>query len=193
MSLSLVKGENTVLASADKPMGTIVVGLGWDPRKQEGTKFDLDANALMLGEDGKVINNEGIIYFGQKESACKSITHKGDNLTGEGEGDDETIEMNLNTIPENVKEVLIHVVIHQAAERGQNFGQVDNAFVRVFDKEDEANTEIRYDLAEDFSAQTVVNFARIYRHNGGWKMKAIGEGQVATLRSMAETYGVQFG
>ncbi|MGL5565741.1 MAG: TerD family protein, partial [Plesiomonas sp.] len=117
--------------------------------------------------------------------------HKGDNLTGEGAGDDETIEIELAKVPENVKKIVVAVTIHMAAERGQNFGQVDNSYIRLFNKEG-GEGEIRYDLTEDFSAQTAVVLGEIYRHNGEWKMKAIGEGSVATLRQVGEKYGLQF-
>jgi|TARA_B110000902_G_scaffold69826_1_gene82726 tellurium resistance protein TerD len=189
MGVSLSKGGNVSLEKAAPGMIQMIVGLGWDTRSTDGEDFDLDASVFLLGANGKVIDDKSFIFYNNLKSVCGSIEHTGDNLTGEGEGDDESIKINLTAVPASVNKIAISVTIHDAESRGQNFGQVSNAFVRVVD---EANGEevIRYDLSEDYSIETAMNFSEIYRHNGEWKFKAIGQGFAGGLEPMAKEFGV---
>jgi len=192
MGVSLSKGGNVSLEKAAPGMIQMIVGLGWDTRSTDGEDFDLDASVFLLGANGKVIDDKSFIFYNNLKSVCGSIEHTGDNLTGEGEGDDESIKINLTAVPASVNKIAISVTIHDAESRGQNFGQVSNAFVRVVD---EANGEevIRYDLSEDYSIETAMNFSEIYRHNGEWKFKAIGQGFAGGLKPMAKEFGVNLG
>ena len=189
MGVSLSKGGNVSLEKAAPGMIQMIVGLGWDTRSTDGEDFDLDASVFLLGANGKVIDDKSFIFYNNLKSVCGSIENTGDNLTGEGEGDDESIKINLTAVPASVNKIAISVTIHDAESRGQNFGQVSNAFVRVVD---EANGEevIRYDLSEDYSIETAMNFSEIYRHNGEWKFKAIGQGFAGGLEPMAKEFGV---
>lgn len=189
MGVSLSKGGNVSLEKAAPGMTKMLAGLGWDTRSTDGVDFDLDASVFLLGDNGKVIDDKSFIFYNNLKSVCGSVEHTGDNLTGEGEGDDESIKVNLASVPAEVKRIAIGVTIHDAEARGQNFGQVSNAFVRIVD---EANgTEaVRYDLSEDYSIETALNFGEIYRHNGEWKFKAIGQGFAGGLKPMAQEFGV---
>ena len=192
MSVSLSKGGNVSLEKAAPGMTKMIVGLGWDARATDGVDFDLDASVFLLGADGKVIDDKSFIFYNNLKSVCGSVKHTGDNLTGDGDGDDESIKINLSTIPTTVHKIAISVTIHDAENRGQNFGQVSNAFVRVVD---EANGQevIRYDLSEDYSIETAMNFSEIYRHNNEWKFKAIGQGFAGGLKPMSQEFGVNVG
>tara|TARA_B100000768_G_C11276121_1_gene376053 strand:+ start:1928 stop:2506 length:579 start_codon:yes stop_codon:yes gene_type:complete len=192
MSVSLSKGGNVSLEKAAPGMTKMIVGLGWDARATDGVDFDLDASVFLLGADGKVIDDKSFIFYNNLKSVCGSVEHTGDNLTGDGDGDDESIKINLSTIPTTVHKIAISVTIHDAENRGQNFGQVSNAFVRVVD---EANGQevIRYDLSEDYSIETAMNFSEIYRHNNEWKFKAIGQGFAGGLKPMSQEFGVNVG
>lgn len=192
MSVSLSKGGNVSLEKAAPSMTKMIVGLGWDARSTNGVDFDLDASVFLLGADGKVIDDKSFIFYNNLKSVCGSVEHTGDNLTGDGDGDDESIKINLSIIPTTVHKIAISVTIHDAENRGQNFGQVSNAFVRVVD---EANGQevIRYDLSEDYSIETAMNFSEIYRHNNEWKFKAIGQGFAGGLKPMSQEFGVNVG
>ena len=192
MSVSLSKGGNVSLEKAAPGMTKMIVGLGWDARATDGVDFDLDASVFLLGADGKVIDDKSFIFYNNLKSVCGSVEHTGDNLTGDGDGDDESIKINLSTIPTTIHKIAISVTIHDAENRGQNFGQVSNAFVRVVD---EANGQevIRYDLSEDYSIETAMNFSEIYRHNNEWKFKAIGQGFAGGLKPMSQEFGVNVG
>ena len=192
MSVSLSKGGNVSLEKAAPGMTKMIVGLGWDARATDGVDFDLDASVFLLGADGKVIDDKSFIFYNNLKSVCGSVEHTGDNLTGDGDGDDESIKINLSTIPTTVHKIAISVTIHDAENRGHNFGQVSNAFVRVVD---EANGQevIRYDLSEDYSIETAMNFSEIYRHNNEWKFKAIGQGFAGGLKPMSQEFGVNVG
>ena len=192
MSVSLSKGGNVSLEKAAPGMTKMIVGLGWDARATDGVDFDLDASVFLLGADGKVIDDKSFIFYNNLKSVCGSVKHTGDNLTGDGDGDDESIKINLSTIPTTIHKIAISVTIHDAENRGQNFGQVSNAFVRVVD---EANGQevIRYDLSEDYSIETAMNFSEIYRHNNEWKFKAIGQGFAGGLKPMSQEFGVNVG
>lgn len=168
-----------------------MVGLGWDVNAfDSGADFDLDAAAFMVGDNGKCPTEKEFIFYGNLEHTSGAIKHMGDNLTGEGEGDDEQIEVDLTKIPANVSKVAFTCTIYEAETRRQNFGQVSNAFIRIVDES--SGTElIRYDLGEDFSIETAVVVGELYRHNGEWKFNAIGSGFQGGLAALCGHYGIE--
>lgn len=167
-----------------------MVGLGWDVNRYDGGfEFDLDASAFLLGANGKVQQDSDFVYYGNASDPSGSVNYGGDNRTGEGEGDDEKIFVNLQAIPANVTRVDFTVTIYEAAERRQNFGQVNNAYVRIVD-EVTGQELIRYDLEEDFSIETAIVVGEIYRHNGEWKFNAIGSGFQGGLEALCVNFGV---
>lgn len=190
MGVSLQKGGNVSLEKIAPGMVLATLGLGWRPRTTDGKKFDLDASAFMLGEDGKVINDASFIFYNHPTSACGGVKYMGDNQDGEGDGDDEEIKIDLSKIPDNVSKILIAVTIHDAVVRKQNFGQVDDAYIRILN-DDKGSEEIaRYDLSEDAATETAVKFGELYRHNGSWKFKAIDQGYSGGLKALALDVGV---
>ena len=189
MGISLSKGGNVSLSKTDPSLKNVIVGLGWDARPTDGADFDLDASAFMVKEDGKVRSNSDFIFYNQTKSACGSVEHTGDNRTGAGDGDDEAVIVLLDKIPSDVQRVVFCVTIHDADLRKQNFGQVSHAFVRVVNK-DSNNEVARYDLSEDASIETAMIFGEIYRHNGEWKFKAVGQGYAGGLAALAKQYGI---
>ncbi len=189
MAISLSKGGNVSLTGAAPGLTKIVVGLGWDTRTSDGASFDLDACAFLLKSDEKVRSDEDFIFFNQLKSADGSVEHTGDNLDGGGDGDDEQIKINLAGISADVLKVAISVTIHDAEARRQNFGMVRNAFVRVVDGASGAEI-VRYDLSEDFSVETALTFGEVYRHNGDWKFRAVGQGFQGGLAALAKNFGV---
>lgn len=192
MAVSLQKGGNVSLTKEAPGLIAITVGLGWDTRATDGTDFDLDASVFMLGEDGKVLSDDSFIFYNNKKSACGNVEHLGDNRTGEGDGDDEQVNVNLAGLAETVKKLVFSVTIHDAELRKQNFGQVSNAFIRLVNSAD--GKEIaRYDLSEDASVETAMLFGEIYRHNAEWKFKAVGQGFAGGLGPMAASMGVNLG
>ncbi|MAQ49839.1 MAG: chemical-damaging agent resistance protein C [Pseudomonas sp.] len=192
MAVSLQKGGSVSLSKEAPGLSDILVGLGWDPRVTDGTEFDLDASVFVLGENEKVLNDNSFIFYNNKTSSCGSVVHNGDNRSGEGEGDDETVSVTLAGLPEEAKKLAFSVTIHEAASRNQNFGQVSKAYIRVLNKKD--NSEIaRFDLSEDASTETAMVFGEVYRHNGEWKFKAIGQGFAGGLSPLASNYGVNVG
>jgi tellurium resistance protein TerD len=192
MSVSLQKGGNVSLEKVAPGMTKMLLGLGWDARATDGADFDLDASLFMVGENGKVRIDGDFIFYNNLKSACGAVEHTGDNTTGEGDGDDESVKVNLSTMPADVHKVIIGVTIHDAESRGQNFGQVSNAYIRVVNED--SNTEVtRYDLSEDYSTETAMVFGELYRHNSEWKFKAIGQGFAGGLKPMAQQYGVNVG
>lgn len=191
MTIDLVKGQNVNLTKEASGINNFVLGLGWDPAKFPGqAKFDLDASAILIGADGKAVGGvDGLIYFKHLAHASGAVVHTGDNLTGDGDGDDEQIKVDLAKMPANVDKVIFVVNIYDAVNRKQNFGQVANSFIRIFNPAD--NKEItKYDLREDFSTQTCVAFGELYRNNGEWKFRALGEGSQDHLGSFAAKYGI---
>jgi tellurium resistance protein TerD len=189
MAISLSKGGNVSLTKSAPGLTNIVIGLGWDARATDGAGFDLDASAFLLKTDGKVRSDSDFIFFNQPASADGSIKHLGDNTTGEGEGDDEQLTVDLPKVPADVDKIAISVTIHEAEARKQNFGMVSQAFVRVVNAAD--NSEIvRYDLSEDFSIETALIFGEVYRSGGEWKFRAVGQGFQGGLGAMAKNYGV---
>lgn len=192
MAVNLSKGQRV---SLDKSLTMALVGLGWDTNRYSGGyDFDLDAAAFMLGENGKVLRDEDFVFYNNLNGRDGAVTHTGDNLTGEGEGDDEVIIFNFPKIPQEIAKIAITVTIHEAVARRQNFGQVSNAYVRVARMANENDTngeeELRYDLGEDFSVETALVVCEIYRSNGSWKFNAVGAGYQGGLEALCRSFGV---
>ena len=182
MPISLQKGQKVSLTKGNPGLTKVVVGLGWDVNSFDtGGDFDLDAAAFLLGESGKVTSSGDFVFYGNLKHSSGAVEHLGDNLTGEGAGDDEQIRIDLTKVPDNIQRIAFTVTIYDAAERRQNFGQVSNAYVRVVD-ESTGMELIRYDLEEDFSIETAIVVAEIYRPNGEWKFNAIGQGVTEASR-----------
>jgi tellurium resistance protein TerD len=189
MAISLQKGGNVSLDKIAPSMQNCLIGLGWDANSMNGNEFDLDASAFMLNSDNKIISDSHFIFYSQLLSPCRSIEHTGDNLTGDGDGDDESIKVALNSVPAEVAKIVIGVTIHDAEARRQNFGQVSNAFMRVVDENNNQEV-VRYDLSEDYSSETALIFGELYRRKGEWKFKAIGQGYSGGLHAMAINFGI---
>ncbi|MDZ7706255.1 MAG: TerD family protein [Trueperaceae bacterium] len=189
MGVSLNKGGNLSLSKADPNLKRITVGLGWDARSTSGADFDLDASAILLTEAGKVRGNQDFIFYNQLRSPDGSVEHTGDNLTGEGEGDDEAVNIDLDAVPQDIKKVIFPVTIHEADSRQQNFGMVRNAFIRIVNQ-DTGNELARYDLSEEASTETAMIFGEVYRHNGEWKFRAVGQGYAGGLKALATDHGI---
>ena len=183
MAINLEKGQRVAV---ELPQFTI--GLGWDTNQSStGVDFDLDASAFILGENGKILADEYFVFYNNLASPDGAVEHTGDNLTGEGEGDDESIKIDLSKIDPRATAINFVVTIHKADERRQNFGQVRNAFIRIYNTA--TGEEImRYDLDEDFSVETAVEFGRLYKRGGAWKFEAIGTGQKAGLAQYLDKY-----
>ncbi len=192
MGVSLSKGGNVSLTKAAPNLISIAVGLGWDARSTSGQDFDLDASALALGGNHKVLGDEYFIFFNNLKSPDGSIEHQGDNLTGEGEGDDEVITLNLVNVPPSILSVVFAVSIYDAESRQQSFGQVRNAYIRVVNLANDVELA-RYDLTEDASVETAMVFGEVYRHNQEWKFRAIGQGYASGLAGIARDFGVNVG
>lgn len=190
MAISLQKGQKVDLTKGNPGLKHLMVGLGWDVNQFDGgADFDLDASAFMLGENGKVPTQDEFIFYGNLKHKSDSVNHMGDNLTGEGEGDDEQIQIDLSKVPAGISKIAFAVTIYDSDVRKQNFGQVANAFIRIVD-EDTNQEVIRYDLGEDFSIETAVVVGELYRHNGEWKFNAIGSGFQGGLAALCGNYGI---
>jgi len=189
MAISLQKGGNVNLSKEAPNLKKIIIGLGWDPRSTDGATFDLDGSAFLLKNDGKVRGDSDFIFYNNLKSTDGSVVHTGDNQTGEGEGDDERIEIDLTRVPADIERISITVTIHDADARRQNFGMVSKAFIRCLNAEGEREIA-RYDLSEDSSTETAMIFGEIYRYNGEWKFKAIGQGFNGGLGPLARSFGV---
>ncbi|HEX2902698.1 MAG TPA: TerD family protein [Jatrophihabitans sp.] len=192
MSVSLTKGGNVSLTKAAPNLGSILVGLGWDERTTSGAAFDLDASALMIGAAGKILSDQHFVFFNNLKSPDGSVEHTGDNLTGSGEGDDEQILVNLTGVPAECERIVFPVSIYEAEQRGQSFGQVRNAFIRIVNSDDGAELA-RYDLSEDASTETAMIFGEVYRNSGEWKFRAVGQGYASGLAGIARDFGVNVG
>ena len=189
VSVSLSKGSNVSLSKEAPGLTAVLVGLGWDARTTTGTDFDLDASAIMVKADGKAVSDLHFVFFNNKTSPEGSVEHTGDNLTGEGEGDDESIKVNLAIVPAEVDKIVFPVSIYEAESRSQSFGQVRNAFIRIVNQT--GGTELaRYDLTEDASTETAMLFGELYRSGGEWKFRAVGQGYASGLAGIACDYGV---
>ncbi len=189
MAISLNKGGNLSLSKSDPGLKKISVGLGWDVRATEGADFDLDASCFLTGETGKVRSDADFIFYNQLQTPDGTVQHTGDNLTGEGEGDDESIIVDLVGISPDIFKLAFTVTIHDAQARGQNFGQVSTAFIRVVNV-DTNNEIVRYDLSEDASTETAMVFGEVYRNAGEWKFRAVGQGFAGGLGPLARNFGV---
>jgi tellurium resistance protein terD len=192
MAISLTKGQNISLSKTDPSLKNVLVGLGWDARSTDGQDFDLDASVFMATENAKVPSDSYFIFYNQLVSPCGGVEHTGDNLTGDGDGDDESVIVRLDKVESNIKSLFITVTIHDAEARRQNFGQVSNAFVRIVNN-DTGDEIVRFDLSEDYSTETAMVFGEIYRHNGEWKFRAIGQGYAGGLYALCKQYGVNVG
>ncbi len=191
MAINLTKGQKVDLTKGNPGLKKLMVGLGWDVNAfDSGADFDLDAAAFMLGDNGKCPTEKEFIFYGNLTHPSESLKHMGDNLTGAGEGDDEQIFVDLTKIPSNVSKVAFTVTIYEAEERGQNFGQVSNSFIRIVD-ESTGREVIHYDLGEDFSIETAVVVGELYKHNGEWKFNAIGSGFQGGLAALCGHYGIE--
>ncbi|MEG0482750.1 MAG: TerD family protein [Acinetobacter sp.] len=190
MAINLSKGGNINLSKTAPTMSKVDLGLGWNPRVTDGKAFDLDAVAFLTGENGKVTNDGGFIFFNQKTSPCGSVTHLGDNRTGDGDGDDETVSVDLSKVPADIAKIVFAVTIHEGQQNGQNFGMVDKAYIRVINQDNNAEELARFDLSEDGSTEVAMIFGELYRHSGEWKFKAVGQGFNGGLGALAASYGV---
>lgn len=190
MAVNLVKGQKVDLTKGNSKLTTLVVGLGWDTNRYSGSAdFDLDVTAFMLSQSGKVLYDDDFIFYGNLSHSSGSVIHTGDNLTGDGDGDDEQILVDLTKVPEVIQKIAFAVSIYDADVRRQNFGQVENSYIRIFD--DQTGKELlRFDLGEDFSIETAIVAGEIYRHNGEWKFNAIGSGFTGGLEALCRNYGV---
>lgn len=191
MAISLSKGQKIDLTKSNPGLTNITIGLGWDTNKYDGGKdFDLDSSIFLLNATGKCGDEKDFIFFNNLEGGNGSVVHAGDNLTGEGDGDDEQVNINLSNVPATVEKIAFTITIHDSETRNQNFGQVSNSYVRIVN---DANREelIRYDLGEDFSIETAVVVGELYRHGNEWKFSAIGSGYQGGLASLVKDYGLQ--
>lgn len=191
MPINLSKGQKVDLTKGNPGLKNIMVGLGWDVNAFDtGNDFDLDAAAFMLGANGKCPTAQEFVFYGNLSHTSGAVTHMGDNLTGEGEGDDEQIQIDLSKLPANVEKIAFTVTIYEAEKRHQNFGQVSNAYIHLVD-ETNGKELIRYDLGEDFSIETAVAVGELYKYNGEWKFNAIGSGFQGGLAALCGHYGIE--
>lgn len=190
MAITLSKGQKVSLTKGNPGLKHIVVGLGWDTNKYDGGfDFDLDSAAFLLDENGKVNTDTDFVFYNNLKHSSGAVEHLGDNLTGEGDGDDEQVKVDLSLVPQNISKIAFTVTIHEALERRQNFGQVSNSYVRVID-EDTNQELLNYELGEDFSIETAIVVCEIYRHNGEWKFNALGSGFEGGLEALCKNFGV---
>lgn len=188
MAISLGKGQKISLSKEEPGLKKIIVGLGWDIKSGDtGVDFDLDASCFMLGENQKIITDNHFIFYNNLKSPDESVEHTGDNTTGAGDGDDEQIKVDFSKISSNVKRLVFVVTIHDAISRKQNFGQIENSFIRMVNED--TNKEIaRFDLGEDYSTETAMIMAEVYLHNGEWKLSAVGSGYNQGLDAIVKRY-----
>ena len=190
MPVSLSKGQKVELTKGNPGLSKLLIGLGWDTNKYDGgADFDLDAAAFLLDANGKVTSDEDFIFYGNLKHKSESVSHTGDNLTGEGEGDDEVLKVDLSKVPANIDKIAFTVTIYEAESRNQNFGQVSNAYIHILDERNNVEL-IKYDLGEDFSIETAVVVGELYRHGTEWKFNAIGSGFQGGLRALCFNFGV---
>ncbi|CAG9612284.1 General stress protein 16U [Bacillus rhizoplanae] len=189
-AISLQKGQKVDLTKTNPGLSKVIVGLGWDTNKYDGqADFDLDVSIFLVGANGKVGGGEDFVFYNNPIGANGSVQHLGDNRTGDGAGDDETIKVDLKNVPAHIERICFAITIYDGEGRRQNFGQVSNSFVRILDEE--KNTElIRYDLGEDFSIETAVVVGELYRHNNDWKFNAIGSGFQGGLGALCKNFGL---
>lgn len=191
MPINLSKGQKVDLTKGNPGLKNLMVGLGWDVNVfDSGVSFDLDAAAFLLDESGKCPTEKEFVFYGNLVHGSESVTHMGDNLTGEGDGDDEQLQVDLSKIPANIVRIAFTVTIYESEVRKQNFGQVSNAFIRIVDESNNGEL-IRYDLGEDFSIETAVVVGELYRHGSEWKFNAIGSGFQGGLAALCNHYGIE--
>lgn len=191
MAINLQKGQRV---SLDNSMKLALVGLGWDTNRYDGgADFDLDASAFLLGENGKLLRDEDFVFYNNLNGRDGAVVHTGDNLTGDGDGDDEVIMIDFSKIPSEIKKIAICVTIHDAEARRQNFGQVSNAYIRIAKLSDEFDTVgepvLKFDLEEEFSIETALVVAEIYFKNGEWKFNAVAAGYQGGLEAICRSFG----
>ena len=190
MPVSLQKGQKVSLTKDNPGLKKVVVGLGWDVNAFDtGGDFDLDAAAFLLGDSGKVADSNDFVFYSNLTHPSGSVIHQGDNLTGVGDGDDEQIKVDLSKVPDNITKIAFTVTIYEAEQRRQNFGQVSNAFIRIYNEET-GEEMLRYDLGEDFSIETAAVFGELYKNGGEWKFNAIGNGFQGGLAALCANFGV---
>lgn len=191
MAINLQKGQRV---SLDNSMKLALVGLGWDTNRYDGgADFDLDASAFLLGENGKLLRDDDFVFYNNLNGRDGAVVHTGDNLTGDGDGDDEVIMIDFTKIPREIKKIAICVTIHDAEARRQNFGQVSNAYIRIAKLRDEFDTVgepvLKFDLEEEFSIETALVVAEIYNRNGEWKFNAVAAGYQGGLEAICRSFG----
>jgi len=189
MAISLQKGGNVNLSKEAPGLTKVIIGLGWDPRATDGKEFDLDGSAFLLKADGKVRGDSDFIFYNNLKSSDGSVTHTGDNRSGEGEGDDERLVVDLSQVPAEIDRLAVAVTIHEAEQRNQNFGMVSRAYIRCLNADGEKEIA-RYDLSEDGSIETAMIFGELYRAGSEWKFRAVGQGYKGGLGPLARSYGV---
>ena len=189
MAISLQKGGNISLSKTTPNLKNVLIGLGWDARSTSGDDFDLDASVFLVGSNGKVRSDADFIFYNQLRSTCESVEHTGDNRTGDGDGDDESVKVVLDKVPSAIERLVVAVTIHDAQARNQNFGMVRGAYIRLvnIDTDDEI---VRFDLTEDASVETAMIFGEVYRHNNEWKFRAVGQGYAGGLHALAVAHGI---
>ena len=191
MPVNLQKGQKVSLTKGNPGLKNVIVGLGWDVNQFDtGADFDLDAAAFLLSDSGKAASSDDFVFYGNLKHASGSVQHMGDNLTGVGDGDDEQIRIDLSLVPASITKIAFTVTIYEAEARRQNFGQVNNAFIRIY-KEDTGEELLRYDLGEDFSIETAAIFGELYKHGEEWKFNAIGSGFQGGLAALCANFGVE--
>ena len=191
MPVNLQKGQKVSLTKDNPGLNNVIVGIGWDINNFDtGGDFDLDSAAFMLTDAGRVSNQDDFIFFGNLTHPSGSVRHMGDNLTGAGDGDDEQIRIELSKVPANISRIAFTVTIYDAEQRRQNFGQVSNAYVRIFDESNGVEL-LRYDLGEDFSIEIVAGFGELYKNGAEWKFNAIGSGFGGGLAALCNHYGIE--
>lgn len=191
MPINLSKGQKVNLTKGNPGLQNVVVGIGWDVNAYDtGGDFDLDCAAFLLGDNGRVTGQEDFVFYGNLTHPSGAVTHMGDNLTGVGDGDDEQIKIDLAKVPATISKIAFTVTIYEADARRQNFGQVNNAFIRIYDERN-GQELLRYDLCEDFSIETALVFGELYRNSGEWKFNAIGSGYQGGLAALCDSYGIQ--
>lgn len=188
MSISLSKGANISLTKQAPGLTSLALGLGWDVRTTDGEDFDLDAVALVVGADGRLLSDKHLVFYGNLSTPDGAVKHLGDNLTGAGQGDDEQVLIDLAALGEGADKVMLAVSVYQGDQRAQAFGQVRSAFIRAVDTTSGAELA-RFDLSEDAATEIVMIFAEVYRHGAEWKMRAVGQGYAGGLDALVRDHG----
>lgn len=188
MTINLSKGERINLAKEAPSLKNAGIGLGWDLNATDtGSAFDLDASVFMLGTNGKILNEKYLIFYNNTVSPDGSVKHEGDSLTGEGAGDDETLQIELSKVNASIQEIVFVVTIHEAEQRKQNFGQIKNSFIRIYDNATEKEIA-KYELEENASTETAIEFGKLYKKDGEWRFQAVGDGYKSGLQSFVDKY-----